>query len=90
MAARHRLSTAPVNNPVERRRLARENLQRVSQGRFESFIDYKKRYEAALLMREEAGNPKMEDEDMMSDFVDRLDSVRYREFVREYRNAVSA
>ncbi len=90
MAARHRLSTAPVNNPVERRRLARENIQRVSQGRFESFIDYKKRYEAALLMREEAGNPKMEDEDMMSDFVDRLDSVRYREFVREYRNAVSA
>lgn len=90
LVKRHSLATAPLNNPVERRRIAREAVNKVAQSRYESISDYRKRWESAVAMRTEAGNPEVDPADEMAEFIDRLDSARYADFVREYRNAVSA
>lgn len=88
--AQHQLSSAPQNNASERKRLARVAYSNaVSQGAYESLRDYKVRVEEAVKMYVATGNPEMDSRDVLADVVNGLDS-RYADFVREYRNRVSA
>ncbi len=67
---------------------ARNQLQSLRQGGFESIISYKQRYTNALKAYHDQGNPEKDDSDQAMDFFHGLDNGRYTEFKVQYLNGL--
>jgi hypothetical protein len=67
---------------------ARNQLQSLKQGGFESIISYKQRYTNALKAYHDQGNPTKDDSDQAMDFFHGLDNGRYAEFKVQYLNGL--
>jgi hypothetical protein len=69
---------------------ARNQLQSLRQGGFESIISYKQRYTNPLKAYHCQGNPEKDDSDQAMDFFHGLDNGRYAEFKVQYLNGLQA
>jgi hypothetical protein len=67
---------------------ARNQLQSLKQGGFESIISYKQRYTSALKAYHDQGNPTKDDSDQAMDFFHGLDNGKYAEFKVQYLNGL--
>jgi hypothetical protein len=65
---------------------ARNQLQNMRQGAFESIISYKQRYNNALKAYHDQGNPTKDGADQAMDFFHGLDNGRYADFKIQYLN----
>jgi hypothetical protein len=68
----------------------RTTYQQMHQGHNESIIAYKKRFNFALKLYHEQGNPELKDPDVAMDFFRGLDNVRYATFKTEFLNGLSS
>jgi hypothetical protein len=67
---------------------ARNQLQSLRQGGFESIISYKQHYTNALKAYHDQGNSEKDDSDQAMDFFHGLDNGRYAEFKVQYLNGL--
>jgi hypothetical protein len=67
---------------------ARNQLQNMRQGAFESIISYKQRYNNALKAYHDQGNPIKDGADQAMDFFHGLDNGRYADFKVQYLNGL--
>jgi hypothetical protein len=67
---------------------ARNQLQNLRQGGFESVISYKQRYSNAIKAYHDQGNPTKDDADQAMDFFHGLDNGRYADFKVQYLNGL--
>jgi hypothetical protein len=75
-----------ANDEQSRRTSARHAYQDCKQGPFESIVDYKTRFNAALEGYTQTGNVEMEESAIADDFKERLDNVRYTSFKADLIN----
>ena len=77
-----------ATDEVSQRADARHAYRKVSQGPFESIIDYKKRFTIHRDAYNDAGNVEMAAIDIAMDFYNGLDNSRYAKFKAEFTNDV--
>ncbi len=67
---------------------ARNQLQTLRQGAFESVISYKQQYGKEIKAYHDQGNPTKDDTDQAMDFFHSLDNGRYAKFKVQYLNGL--
>ena len=78
--ATHRIDVSKSENQEVIKTRVRNGYQQVRQGAFESIIGYKERFDEALHLYNDYGNPNMDEKDVAMDFFTRLDEARYNDF----------
>jgi hypothetical protein len=76
--------------PVVKKRSARKEYQALRQGGCESLISYRERYDAALKVYQDQGNPALDATYQAMDFFDGLDNGRYAQFKADIHNALTS
>jgi hypothetical protein len=85
----HKVNTVSKVQSVTKK-AARATYQKMRQGAFQSIINYKERFNAALKGYKEQKNPKMEEKDIAMDFFEGLDNARYASFKTEIMNSLTS
>jgi len=86
----HRIDSSKSENIEVTKSKVRTNYQRITQGAFESIISYKERFDEALRVYHDYGNPKLEDAAVAMDFLTRLDEARYGAFKINTLNQINS
>jgi hypothetical protein len=83
----HTVNKVAVVKRRSAQRLAQKEYQSIMQGGYETLIFYHVHFDAALMANLDQLSSKMEDVDIVMDFLDGLDNGRYAQFKMDYAMA---